>query len=344
MRPVAFQRFTADETERKIFQPFHCVALGPPWVVAGQRGRRRAGPRIAQHTVERIESVEAEIRAERADQRLVAGLPVIARQTRESDQQRIAQTTHRAFAEDVQPVADLHFLQFAQVIIELGERFIRRFLRVDPAIEIEPRRTRQFHDLVAEQVDPARINPGGLVIFVDQPLQIGERAIGFGAGQRRGQVIDDHGGRTAFRLRAFAGVVDDERIDMRHRPQRGFGETGFRQRQRLARQPFQIAVLAHMNDRVRPVRPAQPRIEREVTVRRDKVGVVIGFFGVDVVAARRLQPDRDIAAAEGRDGETPAIGRARDVKRISLGRAPFVGHRIAHGVGKARQKYLVVGQ
>ena len=263
---------------------------------------------------------------------MVTGLPVIARQTGEGHQQGIAQAAHRAFTKDVQPVADLHLFQFAKVVVELGKRLVRRLVRIDPAIVIEPRRTRQLHDLITQQFDPAGIDPGGLVIFINQPFEIGERAIGLGTCERRGQMIDNHRRGAPLGLRALARIIDDERIDMRHRSQRCFRKTGLRQRQRLARQPFQITVLAHMNDGVRPVLMAQPRIEGEVAVRRHEVGVVIGFFRIDVVATRRLQPDRDIAAAEGRDSKDPAIDRARDVKRVGLGRAPPVGHGLAHGV------------
>ena len=244
----------------------------------------------------------------------------------------------------MQPVADLHFLQFAQVIVELGEGFVGGFVRADPAIEIEARRARKLDDALAQQFDPPRIDPGGLVIFVHQPFEIGERAVGFGAGERRGQVIDNHRRGAALGLRAFARVVDDERIDVRHRAERRFGEAPGGQAERLARQPFQVAVLAHVDDGIGAELFPHPRIEREIAVRRHQVGIVIGFFRVDIVAAGRLQPDGDIAAAEGRNGEGAAIGVARPVERIGLRRAPAIRHCIADRFRQSGKEHLVIGE
>ena len=59
----------------------------------------------------------------------------------------------------------------------------------------------------------------GLVIFVDQALELGQHAVAAGAGQGRGQVIDDHRLGSPLGLGALARVVDDERIEMRQRRQ-----------------------------------------------------------------------------------------------------------------------------
>ena len=92
------------------------------------------------------------------------------------------------------------------------------------------------------------------------------------------------------------------------RPERGFGKTIRRQRQRLARQPFEIAVLAHVQNRVGANLRPKPRVKGEIAVRRDEVGIVIALLRIDVVAARRLQPDHDVAATERRDRQRAAIG------------------------------------
>src|SRR6185437_9081340 len=56
--------------------------------------------------------------------------------------------------------------------------------------------------------------------------------------------------------------------------------------------------------------------------RRRQIRRVIRGFGVDVVAARRLDRDDDIAAAYRRNGESAAIEPAVAKERIALGRAP----------------------
>ena len=116
-------------------------------------------------------------------------------------------------------------------------------------------------------------------------------------------MIDDHRGSPPLRLRALAGIVDDERVDVRQRAERDLRKAVGRERQRLARQPFQIAVLAHVDDRVRAEFPAQPAIEREIAVRRRQVRVVVAGARVDVVAARRLDPDHDVAERQHRERE-----------------------------------------
>ncbi len=100
---------------------------------------------------------------------------------------------------------------------------------------------------------------------------------------------------AALGLRALAGIVDDERIDVRHRAQHRLWQAGFRQGQRLAGQPFEVAVLAHVDDGMRAPVVAQPDVEGEIVVRRDEIGGVVGVGRVDVVAAGRLQADDGIA-------------------------------------------------
>ncbi len=61
-------------------------------------------------------------------------------------------------------------------------------------------------------------------------------------------MIDDHSTCTALGLCAFARIIDDKWIDMRHRAEDRFGIAVFGERQSLSGQPFQIAMLAHMDN------------------------------------------------------------------------------------------------
>ena len=144
---------------------------------------------------------------------------------------------------------------------------------------------------------------GGVVIFVDQRLEVLQRTVALGAGQRRRQVIDDDGADAALGLRSLARIVDDERIEMRHRAEDGFRIAGFRQRQSLARQPFEIAVLAHMDDGMGAIFLAQVGVEGEIAMRRHEVRRMVGFLRIDIVAARRLDADQRFAEARQRQGE-----------------------------------------
>jgi len=63
-------------------------------------------------------------------------------------------------------------------------------------------------------VDAAWINAGCLIIFINQRLQIPQRAIGFCPCQRGGQMIDDYGLGTSLGLSALTGVIDNEWVDV----------------------------------------------------------------------------------------------------------------------------------
>ena len=187
----------------------------------------------------------------------------------------------------------------------------------------------------------ARIERGGVEELVHQPLQLLQCAVAAGAGERRRQVIDDHGRPPPLGLAALAGVVHDEGIDVRERPERGLREAFGGERERLARQPFHIAVLAHVHHRMGVEAHAQPGIEGEVAVRRRQVGVVVGLLGVDVVAPRRLDRDDHVAETHDREREAPGVGTEEGVR---LRRAPALGDRCPHDLGQSVEKARVIGE
>ena len=135
--PGGFRFPASDQIQRQRFQAFHRVAICAPEVVAGKHIGFRASPWIAQDTIQRVEAVEAQIGGQRAYQGGIRALSVAARQPGQRHQHSIAQIGLWAFAEHMQPIADLHFFQLAQIIIQLGERFVRRFIGIDAAIEIK---------------------------------------------------------------------------------------------------------------------------------------------------------------------------------------------------------------
>ena len=139
---------------------------------------------------------------------------------------------------------------------------------------------------------PPPVHAAGRVVLVEQRLEILQRAVGLGPRQRRHQMIDDDRAGAALGLRALAGIVDDERIEMRQlAPQhRRIGRCV--ERRRLARQPLQRPVLAVVDDRMRPELVPHPEIGGEIGVRRHEVRIVIGRGLVAIIAARRLQQRR----------------------------------------------------
>ncbi len=145
-------------------------------------------------------------------------------------------------------------------------------------------------------------------------------------------MVDDACADPPLRLRAFARIVDDEGIDLRHRPGADFGKAILRQRDRLARQPFQIAMLAHMDDRMRAKFPVQPDMEGEVAMRRRQRRVMIAALGIDVIAARRLHRDCDMAEAMHPQAKGPIL-----TKWVALRLAPPIRHGPLHPFGQARK-------
>ena len=109
---------------------------------------------------------------------------------------------------------------------------------------------------------------------------------------------------------------------MRQSTQYRLGQTILRQAGALARQPFEIAVLAEMDDRVDVKGAPDPEVKGEIVVRRHQIRVVIAALGIDVVAARQLHADKHVAKAM-----QPETKRAIDDMGIALGAAPSPVHR-----------------
>ncbi len=84
-------------------------------------------------------------------------------------------------------------------------------------------------------------------------------------------MVDDDGAGAALGLRSFARVIDDEGIELWQRSQGDFWPTGGGQRSGLARQPFQIAVLAIVDNCIGAEHMPQPEIGGEIAMRRHQV-------------------------------------------------------------------------
>ncbi|MNN22691.1 hypothetical protein D3C81_1360620 [compost metagenome] len=120
----------------------------------------------------------------------------------------------------------------------------------------------QFQDVALQLAGTPRVEQLRFIEFVGQLLQVTQRAVGFGAGQWRHQVIDDHRLGAALGLGALTRVVDDERVDVRQRAEQCVRPALRRQAHALAGQPFQIAMLANMDDRIGSKGMTQPEMKR----------------------------------------------------------------------------------
>ena len=73
----------------------------------------------------------------------------------------------------MQSVADLHFLNLAEIVVELSKRWRVILAGSDAAILVETAPTAKFEDIIAQQRKPSRIDACSLVVFVDQALELG---------------------------------------------------------------------------------------------------------------------------------------------------------------------------
>ena len=129
--------------------------------------------------------------------------------------------TDRGLAENVQPVADLGVLDLAQPAVDVQDEVVELgVMRAvgQAQVVVHLGGLDQRPDLRPDRRQLGRVHRRDHRVLVEKLLQLGDVAVRLGPGHRRDQVIDDGGVRPALGLGALAGVVDQERVDQRHRP------------------------------------------------------------------------------------------------------------------------------
>ena len=124
---------------------------------------------------------------------------------------------------DMQAVADAQLFDVAEEGIDAGQRVGRRHAAFKAASLRNPRTHRGIDDLGGERLAPARVEAVGRREFVDQFFDFAQWASEARVGHRRRPMAERHGRDAALRLRGFARIVDDERIDERQAPSRAPG-------------------------------------------------------------------------------------------------------------------------
>ena len=238
----------------------------------------------------------------------------------------------------MQAIADLRFLDLAQVGVEpLQQGFAlgigRRFLETEFLVQALAQHAGQH--AFAQQPGALGIERQGLAVFVQLALELLQRSVGFGARHRRHQVVDDDGLGAALGLRAFAGVVDDEGVEVRQGPEDGVGPAGRAERHALAGQPLQVAVRAYVHYGIDLERAAQPEVEGEVVVGGNEVGVVVRRRRIEAAPAWRLDAYEDVAEAQAGDHEAAAAQH-----RVLFGPSPAR----VDGVAVRRRQVVEVGK
>ncbi|CAM3446252.1 hypothetical protein PANO111632_19235 [Paracoccus nototheniae] len=243
-----------------------------------------------------------------------------------------------AGAPDMQPLAILAFLDVADKAVDAGDRLGGAGLRRDAQIGLDAKGARLVADGGDQTVAPRRVHAVGGRVFVKAAFQPrhagGQRA---GPHRRRHMTKRDRPD-AAFGLRGLARIVDDEGIDHRQCPGQGAWPAGIRQRHRLARQPFQRAMRAHMDQRM-GVLFGQPQIEGDIGVAGHAGQVVIAVLAALGVAAFGLQGQPQVSALRHAQMEraVAAIG-------VGLGRAPCGQQIVPQRLRQAGQRRAVIVQ
>ena len=227
----------------------------------------------------------------------------------------------------MQPVLDREVLQIAQPGIDAAERVDRVRRGVQARFARKPRPLRRVDDQLREALAAARVEPVRLRVFVDQALQFTRIAGKPGRRERRRQMADRDRRDAPLGLRRLARIADDEGIDDRRGPDHRFGKAGARERDRLAGQPFERAMRAHMDERVDHRDMPQPQAEGDERMARRKLRIVVVGATVGAAPAVGRQRDQDIAEPAGAEAED-ACAHIRIVRGI----AP----RVLHARGRLR--------
>ena len=185
------------------------------------------------------------------------------------------------FAEDVQAVAELAFLQVADEAVDPRDRLGRRGVGGKAKVGGDAR------GAASSRIDGDQAGAAGGVeavgggVFVEEAFEALEFGRDCALRQWRRQVAEGDGADAALGLRRLAGVVDDEGVDDWQGADQRLGPAGVGQGDRLAGQPFQRAVRAHVDQGVEALR-AEPEVEGDIGVARGAGEVVV----VVVPAAR----------------------------------------------------------
>ena len=211
------------ERLRQELQPLNCIAGGAPNVRADirQRAKLVALPRCGEIAIQRVKT-QSKVACHGPQQGGIRALPRAAGNARQGDGQIPQLHPFGGLAKNMQPVANLCLFQLAEIGIEFGQ--ISGFMTLKTDIFVQAAGGGEGENLASEVFNAPRIYSGSFIVFINQSFEVSQWAIGFRAGQGWGEVIDDHRLRAPLGLGAFAGIVDDERVDMRHGSQNCLGQ------------------------------------------------------------------------------------------------------------------------
>ncbi len=192
--------------------------------VAGHDFRSRASPDVVSRLCRRMARVNAEQIAARrqnvgAPARRRAARTGLDEATGERIDKRASLGSGARFArgiavgarEDVQAVADAHFLEIAHPGVETRQRLAEIGVAGHAAFLRKAASLGFVQNGAGDELRAARIERRSGGIFVEKRFNVRRRVEELSIDKRRRQMADRHGADAAFGLRSFTGIVDDER-------------------------------------------------------------------------------------------------------------------------------------
>lgn len=148
----------------------------------------RTAPGLAEVAVKRIEAQGKRL-CQGAQQAGIARSPVTTLHPQQGQQGIEPQPCLWRLAKHVQAIANLRFLEVAQVGVQAWQPHRSIFqLAFELQFAVDVVGLDQFEDIALKLAGASRVEQLRFVEFVGQPLEMAQRAVGFGPGQRRHQV------------------------------------------------------------------------------------------------------------------------------------------------------------
>lgn len=257
----------------------------------------------------------------------------------------------RGAAQHMQAVTDLGVLDLAEPAVEMHDELVEALVLgavLQPQVVVELGGLDQGPDLCADRRELRRVHRRDLGVLVQELFEAGDVPVAVGTCHRRYEVVHQGGVDAPLGLCPLARVVDQERVDQREVAQGGIGAAGGGEAGVLAGQPLQVAVLAEVDHRVGAEAvvvggSGDPAVGGQVVVRGRQIGVVVDRDRVLAEAARRLDEDEQIAAAQGGEHDV-AVRVARPVhEHLARGGAPVLLDGLAELGREGRVPAPVVG-
>ena len=114
-------------------------------------------------------------------------------------------------------------------------------------------------------------------------------------------MIDNDCTGSAFGLGALSGIIDDEGVEMRDWTQNRLGEILSPQGNASSRKPFQVSVLAEMNDRMCIENFPDPRIKREICRWGRQFRIMVNRLGLNAKSSLGLDADENVSQPDSRN-------------------------------------------